>query len=296
MQEYEVIWTTPYHGKYKDYDIFLQGAPDMGSPRLIEALNIAEEIGLSEKEHYSKSASTLATIYQILSATLYSSNLPSYYGDSIDLSPESRINKEISKTVWEIWNDKNNLKSPEIYKIKNEHTAAIVAVDKYGNVATLIHSIIATNWGSTGLFIDGVSIPDPACFQQEMIEKVGKGNRLPTRAVPGLVFRDEKPILGFGCISGGAENQTFVSLINVLDFNMTPQESVENPGIGSLSFVNNNLSLSIEPNTISDSIIIQLTKQGAHTHESFGTMSKFWTGVYIAPDTKEMEGTEVWLK
>jgi gamma-glutamyltranspeptidase/glutathione hydrolase len=40
LQDYEVIWTNPVHGTYKGYDLFINGEPDRGGPRLIEALNI----------------------------------------------------------------------------------------------------------------------------------------------------------------------------------------------------------------------------------------------------------------
>jgi gamma-glutamyltranspeptidase/glutathione hydrolase len=295
LLDYEVIWTNPIHGTYKGYDLYVNGEPDLGGPRLIESLNIAEEVKLSEMGNYSESPLALATIYQILSATLYSSNLPSYYGDSLDLTINSRIKKETSKQVWKIWKDKNNLNILPIQN-KNDHTAAIVAVDRFGNVAVLIHSIIANNWGSTGIFIDGISIPDPACFQQALIEKVGPGKRLPTETVPGLIMKNEKPVLGFACIGGGAINQTFISLLNILDFNMTPQESVEKPGIGDFLFTKDKLCLTLEPMKFNDSLVYQAEKYNANFYETGSVMSVFWTGLYINTETGKLEGTKVWLK
>jgi gamma-glutamyltranspeptidase/glutathione hydrolase len=296
LSEYKVIWTNPIYGKYKEYDLFVNGEPDVGGAQLIEALNIAEEIKLSEIGHYSKSPVALATIYQILAATLYSSNLPSYYGDSIELNTDSRIKKETSKRVWEIWKAKNNLKAIFSKRNKNEHTAAIVAIDKYGNVVALIHTISVPNWGSGGLFVDGISIPDPANQRQQLIEKTGPGKRMPGETVPLLVFKNGKPVYGSACISGGAHNQTFVSLLNVFDFNLSPQESVEMPGIGEFSFIENELSLSVEPNKFQDSLLIKARGKRAYLNESPSIMSVFWTGIHINEKSGELHGTKVWLK
>lgn len=296
LHDYNVIWTNPIHGKYKDYDLFVNGEPDFGGAQLIESLNIAEEVKLTEMGHYSKSPAALATIYQILAATLYSSNLPGFYGDSIELNARTRIKKETSKQVWKIWKAKNNLDILPLDKNKNEHTAALVAIDKYGNIVALIHSICTPNWGSNGLFVDGISIPDPASTRQEIIEKTGFGKRLPGETVPLLVFKNGKPFFGSACISSGAHNQTFVSLLNVFDFNMSPQKSVEMPGIGEFTFVQDKLSLSIEPKKFSDSLLIKAKEMNANLNESYSTMSVFWTGLYINDRNGELQGTKVWLK
>jgi len=296
LQDYQVIWTNPIHGIYKGYDLFLDGEPNFGAYRLIEALNIAEETRLSEMGHYYESPQAMASIYQILAATLYSSNLPSFFGDSLDLSSASRLKKETSRRMWETWKKTQKINTINIPKNKNEHTSAIVSIDKLGNIAIVTHTIKTANWGSTGLFVDGISIPDPASFEQNRINKYGQGKRLPEEIVPGLVFKDGKPVLGFSCISGGALDQTFISLINVLDFKMTPQQSAENPGIGDFSFVKDKLSLSIEPKTFSDSLVIKANELGGHFNESLSVKSVFWTGISIDEKNGKLQGTNVWLK
>lgn len=296
MHDYDVIWTKPTHGTYKGYDIYIQGEPDYGAYRLLHALNIAEEAQLSELGNYTESPSALATVYNILAASAYSAYYPDFYGKGIEITPETMLEKNTSKQVWEIWKGINNMHIPDIQETKNEHTAAIVSVDKQGNVAVVLHTIKAANWGYTGLFVDGISIPDPGSFEQQRIKAVGPGNRLPEGTVPGLVLKDGKPVLGFGCISGGAQLQTFVSLINVLDFKMTPQEAIERPGIGDFIFEHDTLKLTIEPNKFSDSLIIQAKKYNASFSESNNAMSVFWTGICIDEKTRELQGTKVWLR
>ena len=43
---------------------------------------------------------------------------------------------------------------------RDEHSDAIVAIDALGNVVALIHTINTAGWGTSGLFVDGVSILD----------------------------------------------------------------------------------------------------------------------------------------
>ncbi len=296
MQDYNVLWTNPVHGTYKDYDIFIQGEPDYGSYRLLHAMNLAEEAQLAEMGDYSESPIALATIYHILAASGYSAYYPEFYGDSIKLTTETMLEKKTSRQVWEAWKTINKFHIPDIQNTKNEHTAVIVSIDKQGNIAVLLHSIKAVNWGYTGLFIDGISIPDPGCFEQQRMKTVGPGKRLPEGTVPGLVLKDGKPVLGFGCISGGAQLQSLVSLINVLGLKMTPQEAVEKPGIGDFVFEHDSLKLTIEPNKFSDSILSQAKKSNAYFSESYNVMSVFWTGIYIDEKTGKLQGTKVWLK
>jgi hypothetical protein len=60
-----------------------------------------------------------------------------------------------------------------------DRTRRVLAVDEFGNVACVLHSFNGALWGSTGIFVDGISIPDSAFFQQRLIADVGPGARLP---------------------------------------------------------------------------------------------------------------------
>ena len=69
------------------------------------------------------------------------------------------------------------------------HSSGVVAVDRWGNVAAVTHSINTAVWGNTGIFVDGVSIPDSASFQQQEIKRVGPGHRLPEPMNPLIIVR-----------------------------------------------------------------------------------------------------------
>jgi gamma-glutamyltranspeptidase/glutathione hydrolase len=276
------------------------GKPGFGGVRLIETLNFAEIIGLSGLGHYSKSPCAMASLFQILQASLYSSynstRQPDYFGDSIDLSFESRLTKETSKQIWEKWLRMNNTENCEVKESGSNHSAAIVAVDKLGNMVALLHTINTINWGFSGLFVNGISIPDPAGTQKELVAIAGQGNRIPDGTTPGIVLKNGQPVLGFSCINHGVHNQTFTSLLDVLDFNMTPQESVNSPTIGKFEFVQNELTLLIEPGGFPGDLLTEAKKLDAVFHENWQVMGGAWTGIYRCPETGELSSTEVWLK
>jgi hypothetical protein len=70
------------------------------------------------------------------------------------------------------------------------HSSGVVAVDRWGNVAAVTHSINAVLWGSTRIFVGGVSIPDSAALQQDSVKRAGPGHlQLDARSHPGLVDR-----------------------------------------------------------------------------------------------------------
>jgi gamma-glutamyltranspeptidase/glutathione hydrolase len=300
LENYKVIWSKPVKGNYHGFDVYSMGKPGIGGVRLLESLNIAEITGLSGLGHHSKSPCAMASLFHILQASLYSSyhstRQPDYFGDSIDLSFESRLNKETSKQIWEKWVTMNNTKKCNVKESGSNHSAAIVATDQWGNMVALLHTINTINWGFSGLFVNGVSIPDPAGTQQELVAIAGPGNRISDETTPGIILRNGKPVLGFACINPGFHNQTLTSILDVLDFRMTPQESVNSPTIGKFEFVKNELTLLIEPDGFSDTLLNNAGKLDAIFHEDWQVMGGAWSGIYRCPETGELSSTEVWLK
>jgi hypothetical protein len=83
---------------------------------------------------------------------------------------------------------------PEMLRLLNQtvspnHSAAVVAVDEQGNVASLLHTCNCYGWGSTGIFVDGVSIPNSASFQQRQIADASAGARLAEGLNPLIVLK-----------------------------------------------------------------------------------------------------------
>src|SRR5262249_37519229 len=139
--------------------------------------------------------------------------------------------EETARVLWREIERRGGLSWATRFRIGNrfEHSDAVVAVDERGNLAALCHSINTTWWGSTGIFVDGVSIPDSASFQQVEIAQAGPGNRLPDVMNPVMVTKDGQPKLASACIGASLHETTIQHLVSVLDFGMAPHEAVDAP-------------------------------------------------------------------
>src|SRR5262245_5932200 len=109
------------------------------------------------------------------------------------------------------------------------HSAGVVAVDAQGNVAAIGHSLNGGIWGTHGIFVDGISIPDSASGQQTEIAKLKPGSRLPDPGNPVIALKDGKPYLASSTIGTSMHQINLNNLVNVLDFGMDLKKSIDTP-------------------------------------------------------------------
>ncbi len=255
MEDYEVIWSEPIKTNYSDYDVFTVGFPNIGGMNTIQALNMLEAADLPSFGHYTTSSEALYWFIQIsrvgslsdpqMTGIGFSEELLKKYIPEGDFSLQSRIKKETAKLLWKSMQEPNwSHMMKEAYEIRKkafaaavnslksskkspDHSDSVVAVDEEGNVAALVHTINGGLWGTLGLLVDGVSVPDSGSFQQQLINRVGPGARLPDPTNPLIVFRNGKPFLGAGSIGVGLHEATLQGLVNILDFGMDPKTAVD---------------------------------------------------------------------
>ena len=73
------------------------------------------------------------------------------------------------------------------------HSASVVAVDRWGNVAAVVHSSNTPIWGDTGMIVDGIPVPTPAGIYQSRLARIAPGERLPGDMAPMILLRDGRP-------------------------------------------------------------------------------------------------------
>ena len=313
MEDYSVIWAEPLTSTYKDFEVFTLNSPSIGGVNTVEALNLMEVSGLSDLGHYTESAEDLFRFIQVAGLPFL---LHGYYGinhqqlfPDISSDPASRVTKEHAKQVWEkisalewpaVRDDllEEMMKAygadekEEKSKSESKHSDAIVAVDQYGNVAAVCHSINTAAWGTTGIFVDGISIPDSACFQQDLIREVGPGKPLPDPTTPLLVFKEGKPFLASSSIGSDLHSCTLQNLCNVLDFGMDPKAAVEKPNFH--LFSPNPKNRSVTKGDFSDAIIAGVKELGEELLIVSPQVARgflgYWVGIRIDPETGKLEG------
>jgi gamma-glutamyltranspeptidase/glutathione hydrolase len=236
MESYRAIWSDPAQTEYHGHQVYSLGLPGLGGGNTIEALNLLEAADLERYGHYTTSPDALYEFIQICRAALYLSFFPQelikHYAPELDVSPAARVRKDNARALWRSMNEPGwrkmlALTLPQVGG--SSHSAGVVAADPHGDVAALVHTINTVHWGASGVFVDGVSIPDSASFQQRQIAKLKPGDRLPEQTNPVIVLKGGRAYLGSAGIGAGLHATTMNNLVNTLDFGMDPKQSIETP-------------------------------------------------------------------
>lgn len=231
LKNYQVIWADPLVADLRGgYSIHTSPAPNFGGFSIIEAQNLADAAGLCGGEHWTKSSEQLKKaleITQLFGISMFPKEAQNAIYPGIDFSETSRVTKPHAAALWQqIESGKTFTKWKRTTPM---HSDDVVAIDGEGNMAAITHSINCVNWGKTGIFVDGISIGDPASFQQAAIARVTPGERLPAPTETGILFKDGVPVVAFASMGAGLHQRTFQGLLNVTCFGMTVEEAINTP-------------------------------------------------------------------
>jgi len=292
METYEVLWTDPVHANYHGYDVYVHGLPAAGGVNTLEALALADLAGLADMAYYAESPEALMTLSNITRVAV-----PLTYGGAamgealqMDFSYAGRLNPETTAKLWAIM-QAGHFPGVVPPKTAPAHSDGVVVVDKDGNVAAMVHSINTVSWGTNGLNIDGISIPDSAAIQVSAVAATVPGERLTDPTNPGLVMKDGKPFLGFASLGAGLPQRTIAGLISVLDFGMTPQEAINAPAFGFTEFTAAGATgaQTIGKGDLSPEMIAAVAELGLEIKED-DSLRGYWIAIQIDPETGELKG------
>jgi gamma-glutamyltranspeptidase/glutathione hydrolase len=303
MASYQVIWTEPARATYHGYEVTSMGLPSLGGLQTLGALKLAEATSVTKRGDYQSSADSLYSLIQIAHIEAVVAFTPAERLNTlfpgIDLAPESRLSTTTTKRLLRILQDKNWFSNVVAGKPTPKHSSGVVAVDEQGNVAAVLHSCNCLLWGSTGIFVDGVSIPDAASFQQDAIARAGRGVRLAETTNPVIVLKNGKPVLASSAIGSALQEVTLQNLINVLDLGMDPQSAVNRPdfqgpflGMNLAGPVQRQLNLEVLDRGFTNGVVDGLKKLGQEIYEGRegATQAGYWIGIKIDPGTRALSG------
>jgi len=147
----------------------------------------------------------------------------------MDLSNQSRLTKETAEQLWE-----KIQQGVAIIKYADEgskHSDTVVAIDRWGNMTAITHSINAAVWGNEAIVVDGVSISDAAAIQKMIVSQVEPGERVPAPIEVGIISKNGVPIIPFASMSTGLHQETVQSILNIIAYDMNIEEAVNSPSI-----------------------------------------------------------------
>lgn len=225
LEDYEVRWMEPARGTYRGYGIVGSPPPDRGGTHIIEILNLVEQIPLLDWGPPTQSADSLYWLTRFCGEVYlegFNQRDPRDYHVPLELI----TSKEHAARRFELMkmSDPKPIRTPP-YPGSNH----VTVVDKDGNVASILHSVMSLPW-TNGLYVDGVPLWAGAVhFLGNLPKAGGRGSCF---VAPTIIFRDGVPVLTAGSPSQGLIQNVVQNTLNILDFGLDIEASVHTPRFG----------------------------------------------------------------
>jgi gamma-glutamyltranspeptidase / glutathione hydrolase len=225
LEDYEVRWMEPARGSYRGYDIAASPPPDRGGTHVIEILNLVEQIPLLEWGPPTHSADSLYWLSRFC-GEVYADGFTQRDPRDHYVPLELITSKEFAAQRFELMKMSDPQAAGGAPYPGSNH---VTVVDKDGNVATVLHSVMSLPW-TNGLIVDGVQMWAGAVHFLNNLPKAG--SRGSCYVAPTIIFKNGAPVLAAGSPSVGLIQNIVQNTLNILDFGMDIDESVHTPRFG----------------------------------------------------------------
>jgi gamma-glutamyltranspeptidase/glutathione hydrolase len=303
LASYRPLWSEPLETDYGPFQLVSLGPPNIGGVTTLSELKIAAAGELKKYGPYASSTDALYYLIQIERFADAFANMPAamrqqQFPDS-DPSITALLDRKNAERAWTYIQRRVRRPTPE--KGGTDHTAAVIAVDKQGNVACILHSSVGIAWGATGIFVDGISVPDSAVYQQKAIAVAGPGARLPDPTTLVLALQEGKPVLASTAIGRAGKSVTIGNLLNILDLGMDPQTAARQPSLLGPFLGGAGPGISKTPESVPEAIaqgtpISQSVLDGVEARGQpiklvpLNSQPGDWIGIQIDPEHHELKG------
>jgi len=215
MKRYRPIWEEPLSTAFLGHTVFVPGTSNGGGSQVLEALNLGEELKLDQMGSYQNDPEAFRTLSRILRKVEYDSYVAKYLPGSLS---GDRISKAYAKAQASALGEVRDPPQP----VDTHHSDSVVVVDRWGNVAALVHTINTVLWGTTGIVVGGIPISDAAGFQQASIAMIKPGHLVPHDMTPAIAMAGNKPVLAVASIGESLTPETLRVLVGTLANHLDP--------------------------------------------------------------------------
>ena len=246
LAKYKAVWRKPIAFKYKDYTITTMTLPSSGGICLAQILKSIEPYDLSKIDHNSTEYVQLLTEAERRSYA----DRAHFLGDidfvdvpADSLIADSYIKKRMSSFSWDKATPSSEVSNGEILGQESDQTTHYSIVDQFGN-AVSVTTTLNTGYGSkvlvkgAGFFLNNEmddfsakpNVPNVFGLLGSTANEIAPEKRMLSSMTPTIVEKDGKLKMVVGT-PGGSTIITSVlqNIINVVDYNMGMQESVNRP-------------------------------------------------------------------
>ena len=209
MAAYGVRWSEPLSTSFNGTRVFAPGGDNEAGCRILEALNLIEHS--PARGNYWEDAEAFRALTLSVRVAQMSHYLPAAaafeksagVGGSCAARAEPAYGAAATPVLEQLLGG-----AAPATPLPGEHTASVVAVDHWGNVAVLVHSANSSLWGDTGLVVDGVPIPASAPTFRHLLVGQAPGSRVPSSMAPVIALMNGKPVLAIAHVGVSSVQET----------------------------------------------------------------------------------------
>jgi gamma-glutamyltranspeptidase/glutathione hydrolase len=140
MESYKALWEEPLETVFLDHRIVVPGPSSDGGRQVLQALNLIEQLALHRMGPYWQDERAFRDLSRVLGFVVSQDRpevIESLTRNGVDFSAAARITKTYARAVAPMLPELSYGTLPEA----PQHSDAIVVVDRWGNVASVIHTI-----------------------------------------------------------------------------------------------------------------------------------------------------------
>jgi gamma-glutamyltranspeptidase / glutathione hydrolase len=215
LATYRAVEGQPLRARVYGHELRTVSAPDNGGAVLAEGLRLMEAMKIGDPL---ASGENLYWMAQILHQTA---------GNALFANEERVDDAHIAKVAQAMQAAGGAVRPSKL--LAGSHSDYVVSADAQGMMVAVCHTINTAIWGTTGLNVGGISIPDAASFQQQVLAQLKPGDFLPNPMNPTLVFRDGRAILACSSVGSGLMSVTLQSVHAMLGLGMDVKQAVQRP-------------------------------------------------------------------
>lgn len=272
MKRYRPVWEEPRSTTFLGNTVYGPGTTNNSTTGVLEALNLAEATQLKQMGPYYKDAKAFRTLSKIVRVATYDGAPDAEFAEwkrkyGLSSAPADRVSKTYAKALASVLDKVGDGQDQD----GKRHSDAVVVVDRWGNVAALVHSINTVPWGTTGIVVGGIPVSDAAGFQQASLAALKPGGMLPQDESPVIAMKDGKPQLAIATIGVSLMPETVRLLVGVLANHLDPLTAMAAPP----------LLLNLEPVKAGEKAFTKpyLVPEGAYNPELLQAIQKSGLGI-----------------
>ncbi len=232
MRSYQAQWREPLRLPFYGATLYTSGEDMLGSCPILEALNLVAGAHIEQRGPYWRDPVSFKTYVQAIRFAQWAHFNPKT-GEmerraGLNPSCGARLSPAYGRVMSPVIGKSQKIDAvPE--DTPEAHTNAVVAVDRWGNVAVLVHSINAPTY--TGIVVGGIPIGAAGAINKAELIEARPGEHLAEAITPLIALRSGRPILALGVAGTSLVPETVRLIAGVLASRLPLQSILNAPSL-----------------------------------------------------------------